>query len=377
MTTSRIQSVDYIRGLVMVLMAVDHVRVYSGVPSFSTEPDVFLTRWITHFCAPAFAFFAGTSAFLYGAKTSKSELIKFLITRGLILIVLELTVIRFLWAFNISADFILAGVIWMLGCCMLLLTLFVRLKPAIAGIVGVGIILLQHYFAYVPGFLPEPWQKSFGTVWEFIYPAGFETFKGVTILYVLVPWIGVMIAGYGFGEIILMRPERKRKYCLIIGIAAIAVYLAVGVTDIVLFAQPNETPFVIKLLGQNKYPASVLFLLMTLGPTILLVPYADMAKGWLRDAFVTIGKVPFFYYLLHIPVIHISALVVNYFRMGRFTHDLYYTAPYTWFENKDYVWSLPLLYLIFFIDVVLLYFACRWYGAFKSRHPENQLLKYI
>src|SRR5688572_1930595 len=151
-TFLRIQSVDILRGLVMVLMAIDHVRVYSGVPAGGPEAGVFFTRWITHFCAPGFAFLAGTSAFLYGIKIAdQAKLARYLVTRGLMLVVLELTAIRFFWAFNVNyAEFVLAGVIWMLGWCMVLLAALTWLRPKVVGIIGVTIILVQQLFGFVP-----------------------------------------------------------------------------------------------------------------------------------------------------------------------------------------------------------------------------------
>jgi uncharacterized membrane protein len=372
---SRFQAVDYIRGIVMLLMAIDHVRVYSGIPSWSPEPAIFFTRWVTHFCAPAFAFFAGTSAYLYGARNTKQALVKFLLSRGFILVILELTLIRFLWAFNISSEFILAGVIWMLGWCMILLTLFVSLKPSVVGIAGVGIILGQQVFGYVPALLPEDIQATFGRVWEFVYPAGFETFPGVNILYVLVPWIGVMAAGYGFGYILQMDSEKRKKHCYGIGLTATLLFVVVGGIQIV-NSEPGKLPFLLSLLNQNKYPASILFLMMTLGPSIALVPYAERAKGWFSTVFVTIGRVPFFYYLLHVLIIHLSALIVNYFQFGDAHQEFYLTAPYTWLK-EEYIWSLPLLYVVFIVDAIVLYFLCKWYASYKQRHSDNMWLKYI
>ncbi|MBL7866008.1 MAG: DUF1624 domain-containing protein, partial [Cyclobacteriaceae bacterium] len=299
MTTNRFQSVDYLRGLVMVLMAIDHVRVYSGVPAWSPEVDIFFTRWITHFCAPAFAFFAGTSAYFYGAKVGKSELTKFLLSRGLLLVILELTVIRFLWSFHLGTDFILAGVIWMLGWCMILLTLFIRLDSRTIGVIGVCIILGQQLFGYVPSLLPDSWQPAFAPVWEFIYPSGFETFKGINILYVIIPWLGIMAAGYGFGNILQSPDDSRRKYCLTIGVSLFAAYLVIA-SVLVMNSEPNDFPQILRVLNQNKYPASILFTMMTLGPIIALVPFAEKAKGWVSNSLITIGRVAFFYYLAHI-----------------------------------------------------------------------------
>src|SRR5688572_30705883 len=141
---NRLQSIDVLRGAVMVLMAIDHVRVYSGLPAGGPEPGIFFTRWITHFCAPAFVFFAGTAAFLHGKKHGRNKLARYLLTRGLLLVVLELTLIRFSWTFNLNfSQFMLAGVIWMLGWCMVLLAAVVWMKPRTIGILGVVIICAQ------------------------------------------------------------------------------------------------------------------------------------------------------------------------------------------------------------------------------------------
>ncbi|MDX2045269.1 MAG: heparan-alpha-glucosaminide N-acetyltransferase domain-containing protein [Chitinophagaceae bacterium] len=376
----RIRSVDILRGAIMVLMAIDHVRVYSGIPAGGPEPGIFFTRWVTHFCAPGFVFFAGTSAFLYGRKVNNTNaLSRFLLTRGILLVILELTLIRFCWTFNFDyAGFTLAGVIWMLGCCMVLMALLVKLKPVTAGIAGVVIIAVQQVFSYVPQLLPQSSREAFGRFWEFIYTSGLEGPQGITILYVIVPWIGVMAAGYAFGMILQMEPARRNKICLRIGLSAIALFLITG-SIIVLNkpASPDAPPFILRLLNQNKYPASQLYLLMTLGPLIALVPFAEKAKGWLAAALEVFGKVPMFYYLLHIPLIHISALVVNLIRTGSAHSEWYNTAPYVYFENENDRWGPGLLYLVFIINVALLYFLCRWYAKYKAVNPGKRWLRYL
>lgn len=365
---SRVRSVDILRGAVIVLMAIDHVRVYSGLPAGGPTAGIFFTRWITHFCAPAFVFYAGTSAYLYGRKVAKPRLAKFLITRGLLLVLLELTLIRFCWTFNLDyGNFMLAGVIWMIGWCMVLMAALIWLRPAIVGVIGLAIIFFQQVFGLV----------SLGPLWEFIYPAGAEGVPGVTILYVLVPWIGVMAAGYGFGAIVTMEPERRRKVCLAIGLGAIAAFLIAGtIIASKQGAQDGAPPFIFRLLNQQKYPASQLYLLMTLGPIIALTPFAEKARGWLANVLEVFGKVPFFYYLLHIPLIHVSAVVVNEILGINGYAQAYSSAPYV-FMPEEQRWSLGLLYLVFVIDVVILYFLCRWYVNYKFAHPEKKWLKYL
>jgi uncharacterized membrane protein len=357
------------RGIVMVLMAIDHVRVYSGVPPGGDTAGVFFTRWITHFCAPAFVFLAGSGAFLHGRKLGdRGALARFLVTRGLMLVVLELTLIRFTWTFNVAYDqFVLAGVIWMLGWCMVLLAGLVRFSPKAVGITGVAIILLQQLFSFVPRAFPESIRPAVGTVWEFFYPAGLDGAPGIAILYVLIPWIGVMAAGYGFGALMLRAPEERRRLCLRIGLSATALYLVVaGVATALLPAGDDAPPALFRMLNQNKYPASQLFLLMTLGPMIALLPAAERMHGWFGNALAVFGRVPMFYYLLHIPLIHVSALLVTQVREGAMHPEWYATAPFT-SVPEEARWGLGLLYLVFVIDVVILYFPCRWYAGYKAR----------
>ncbi|RYU95236.1 DUF1624 domain-containing protein [Emticicia agri] len=375
----RIQSVDILRGLVMVLMAIDHVRVYAGVPAGGYTADLFFTRWVTHFCAPSFAFFAGTSAFLYGQKIAdKTQLMKFLLTRGLFLVVLELTVVRFFWTFSLDySSFILAGVIWMLGWCMVLLALFIRLKAVVIGIIGVLMIAFQQVFSYVPKLFPESMQSSVGSIWEFFYPADFQPLGGIAVLYVLIPWIGIMMAGYGFGLILLKKPALRDKICLVIGLLAIIIFAIVGSRIVYYNNRPgNPMPLFFRLLNQSKYPPSQLYVLMTLGPVIALVPLAERLKGWFTNALAVFGRVPMFYYLMHILLIHITALIVNYLRDGATHQEWYVTAPFAQVPETNR-WPLSLLYLVFLIDVIILYVKCRWYDAYKKAHPEKWWLRYL
>ncbi len=378
-TITRVQSVDILRGVAMVLMAIDHVRVYSGQPAGGPTAGIFFTRWVTHFCAPAFVFFAGTSAFLYYNKTGdKSKLAKFLLSRGLLLIVLELTVIKFFWGFNLDyATFTLAGVIWMIGWCMVLLSAFVRLRPLTIAIVGLIIIFGQQAFHYVPSILPQPWQQPFAWFWGFFYPSGLQGMPHIAVLFVILPWLGVMMAGYGFGQLLLRDAQFVKRFCLWVGLTAIAAWLIAGL--IILNTgevYKGNMPFLFRLLAQQKYPPSQLFLLMTLGPVIALVPYTQRSTGWLADTLKTIGRVPMFYYLLHILLIHISALIINLILSGAAHQEWYTTAPFTEIDPAQ-KWGLGVLYLVYAVDLVILCFACRWHAKYKFAHPEMKWLKYI
>lgn len=368
MNLMRLRSIDLLRGAIMILMAIDHVRVYSGIPSGGSDPGIFFTRWITHFCVSGFVFFAGTSAFLYGQKLNdRRKLSRYLLTRGLLLVILELTLIRFCWTFNLDFKaFMLAGVIWMLGWCMVLLAAAIWLPFRAIWVTGLVIMALEQVF----GLAPAGW-----TWWHFLYPNGEEGPGWINVLYVLVPWIGLMMAGYGFGRLLTFETRRRNRLCLRIGLAATFLFLLVGGV-IASFSHKGNLPFIFRLLNQQKYPPSQLYLLMTLGPLIALVPYAEKARGWLANILTTFGKVPFFYYVLHILMIHSAALLVNFIRTGNTLQDKYGSAPFTSLP-EDRRWGLPLLYLVFISVEIILYLACRWYAGYKSKHPEQRWLKYL
>ena len=377
-TASRVASIDLIRGAVMVLMAIDHVRVYAGVPAGGPTAGVFLTRWITHFVAPAFIFLAGTSAFFYGRK--HSDLSKFLFRRGVWLILLELTVIRVGWTFNFDfKNYMLAGVIWVIGWCMVIMAALVHMRPRNVGILGLAIILL-HNAAMGPLMQLLP----LGETWKVLYTGFFDGPLNGTpliVLYSIIPWIGVMAAGYGFGTVLTLEPARRNRLCLQIGLGAVALFLVLRGFN--LYGDPRPwsatppMPAWISFLNTTKYPASLSFLLMTLGPTIALIPVLEGAgcrtAGWLS----VFGRVPFFYYLLHIPVIHALALVVATIRTPEATWWLFTNHPMGNPPAPDgYTWSLGLLYLIWAIAVVLLYVPSRWYADLKARR-RDWWLKYL
>jgi uncharacterized membrane protein len=367
----RVAGLDVIRGVVMVLMAIDHVRVYAGIPAGGPDPGIFFTRWVTHFCAPAFAFFAGTSAFLLGLKLGdRRALARYLVTRGLMLVLLELTVIRASWTFNLDySQFLLAGVIWMLGWCMVLLAALLWLPTLAIGVLGVLIIFFQDAFGMIGGGLPD----TLRWFWEFVYPVGMELKLGadgpaINVLYCLVPWIGVMAAGYGFGAIVVREPAERRRFCLLIGISATLLFVVIAsfLTFYVPRPANSRLPALFYMLNQRKYPASQLFLLMTLGPTIALLPLADRARGRIVDFFATFGRVPMFYYLLHIPLIHAVSLIVWFVRDGAIHPEWFAIAPFAQVPPSER-WNLGLLYLVFIIVIALLYVPCRWYASLKAR----------
>lgn len=372
----RVVSLDIIRGAVMVLMALDHVRVYAGVPAGGPDPAVFFTRWVTHFCAPAFFFLAGTGAFLHLRRVGdRGALARFLVSRGLWLVLLELTLIRIAWTFNLDyATFLLGGVIWALGWCMVLLAALVFLPVRVVGAIGVGIIAAHNLLPQTP----STW------LWQVLYSGGPITLRpngpDFFVLYSIVPWIGVMAAGYAFGTVMVMDADRRRRVCLQIGFACIALFAILRGFNLYGNPQPwdgSELPAVLSFLNTAKYPASLLFLLMTLGPTILVIPLLERAHGRVARWLATFGRVPFFFYLLHIPLIHAVAVFISTIRTPTMTWWLFTNHPvYVPPAPPGYTWSLPLLYLVTALVVIALYFPCRRFAAAKA-HRKSGLLSYL
>src|SRR5881396_2887006 len=377
-STARVASIDLIRGAVMILMAIDHVRVYSGLPAGGPYPGIFFTRWITHFCAPAFIFLAGTSAYFYGRK--HTDLSRFLLVRGIWLVLLELTVLRVAWTFNFDfANYLLAGVIWVIGWCMIIMAAMVHARARTVGIIGVAIIVL-HNAVMAPLMRALPLGES----WKVLYIGFFNGPLNGTpliVLYSIIPWIGVMAAGYWFGTVLSLEPARRNRICLRLGLGATALFLVLRVVNSYGDPQPwsaaGRLPALLSFLNASKYPASLDFLLMTLGPTVALIPLLDRVRGRVAQWLTVFGRVPFFYYLLHIPLIHALALIVSQIRTGSVDSWLFTNHP---MANppapEGYTWSLGLLYLVWAIAIVVLYFPSRWYADLKARRSD-WWLKYL
>lgn len=364
-----------LRGLAVALMVLDHVRVFAGVPAGGATAALFFTRWVTHYCAPAFVFLAGASAYHYGR--AHRDLPRFLVTRGLWLIVLEATVVRLAWTFNLDfGGHALAGVLWMLGVSMIALAALTWLPVWAVGALGLAIIaghdVLDGQVAAADG--PIAWW------WKLLY-VGFlagpiEVAGGphIQVLYSIVPWVGVMAAGYGFGAI-LAHPRRDR--CVVIGACAIALFVVLRWRDG--YGDPwpragSSKPGYLAFLDVTKYPASLDFLLLTLGPLLVAVPFAERARGAISRWLATLGRVPLFFYLLHLPLVHGLAVVVSWLRAGAIEPWLFANHPMdAGRQPAGYAWSLPLLYAITALALVVLTLACHRYAAYKQRHLDGWL----
>ena len=385
----RIASIDLIRGAVMILMAIDHVRVYAGVPAGGPAPGIFFTRWITHFCAPAFIFLAGTSAFFHGRR--HANLSRHLLSRGAWLVLLELTFLRVAWTFNFDfMHYELAGVIWVIGWCMILMAGLTKLPLTAVGAIGV-IIMAAHNLMdpFIRDLIPSLNGSSLSGLWKILYVGFFAgpiqlgaDGPNLIVLYSIVPWIGVMAAGYSFGSILTLSPPRRDRICTAMGLGAIALFLVLRGFNLYGDPQPwavaaegpdgsPPMPALLAFLNTTKYPASLTFLLMTLGPTLASIPLLEKARGSVARGIALFGRVPFFYYMLHIPLIHALAIGVSWVRMGEVSPWLFANHPMgSPRPPEGYAWSLTLLYAVWAVTVVLLYFPCRWFASLKARRKD-------
>ncbi|HVH85723.1 MAG TPA: heparan-alpha-glucosaminide N-acetyltransferase domain-containing protein [Terriglobales bacterium] len=399
----RLVSVDLLRGVVMVLMALDHTRDYLTYARFAPEDvahatlSLFFTRWITHFCAPVFCFLAGTGAFLSSQRKSREELVSFLWRRGLLLVLMEETVLTFCFTFFPLFPGFIANVIWMLGWSMVFLALLVRWLPVRAiGMIGLALIAGHNLFDPIRPAQLHGWQLP----WRVSHEPGFHvftTFHGIPIigfvLYPLVPWIGVMAAGYAFAAILKKPAAERRRWMLALGIACVLLFIILRAGHLYgnppasadRFGPPSNGDFhlqatpvqsVVAFLNVQKYPPSLQFLLMTLGPALLLLAYFDQftaqsLRGRFEGVFLNYGRVPMFYFVVHILLIHVLAVLVA----------LAYHQPAKWlltgfFLNPvagGYGHGLPFIYAMWFIVVAILYVPCKWFAELKATKKDRWL----
>jgi uncharacterized membrane protein len=372
----RIDSIDLLRGLIMLLMALDHTRDFFGPGGMDVrnvaDPGLFLTRWITHFCAPLFIFLAGTSAYLYGTRDrTVGEVSRFLLTRGLWLIVIEATVVRLGWTFSVDLEFFVAQVIWAIGAAMVALAALVYLpRWAIA---AVALTMIGGH-NLLDGIRAEQLGAA-GWLWTILHQRGLLQLGADTKLYVLyplVPWIGVMAAGYALGPVFKLDPAARRRWLLGLGALTSAGFVVLRALNVYgdpapWVAQGNWLATLLSFLNCEKYPPSLLYLAMTLGPGLLLLAAFEHARGWLADAVTTYGRVPFFYYVLHVFVIHALAVAFAWLTVGNAAW-LFGGPPIA--KPANYGLSLPGVYLVWLLVILALYPACRWFASLKQRRRE-------
>jgi uncharacterized membrane protein len=379
----RIESVDVVRGVIMILMALDHTRDFFGDAAASptnlatASAGLFLTRWITHFCAPVFFLLTGTGAFLALQRRTVRELSRFLLTRGIWLLVLELVIVRSLgWQFNVDFRVTMVTVLWALGWAMITLSALVYLPTRFIVAFGAILIAAHNLFDKVqPAAL-----GGFAPLWILLHQPGVlfanET-RMVFVAYPLIPWIGVTAVGYGLGQVYRWDAARRRAFLLKLGIALTVGFFVLRALNVYgdpgpWSAQKSPLFTALSFLNTNKYPPSLLFLLMTLGPALLFLRAVDgRTPRWLQPA-VVYGKVPMFYYVLHVVLLHIVAVVASMLRYGA-VHWMFESPTIDKFPvTQPPGWPLPLpgVYLIWIGVVIALFPLCRWFAALKQRRRD-------
>jgi uncharacterized membrane protein len=380
---ARLESVDVVRGVIMIIMALDHTRDFFGQPGSPTNlatasTALFFTRWITNICAPVFFLLTGTGAWLSLRKRTRSDLSRYLFTRGLWLIFLDLVLFRCLAVqFNFDYHTTVITVLWALGWAMIVLSALVHLPPSVVTAFGVIMIAIHNLLDSI---------RSANPLWSILHSPNIIFEKPghtVFLAYPLIPWVGVTAVGYGLGQIYAWEPARRQTFLLRLGIILTTAYVVLRAINIYgdpfrWATQHTPTYTVLSFLNTTKYPPSLLFLLMTLGPALLLLWSVDThTPQFLRPALI-IGKVPMFYYLLHFALIHVLAVIICYARYGHI-HWMFESpdlAHYPITQPPGWGLTLPVVYLVWAFVVLIMYPLCRWYAAVKQR-SDNPLLSYL
>lgn len=385
--SNRVDSIDILKGVVMILMALDHTRDYFHAYSFYFDPTdpnnttvpIYLTRWITHFCAPAFAFLAGMSGFFVGRRKSKKELSIFLIKRGLWLVFIELTIVNFAWFFDVEFVNPSLMVIWSLGISMIFLSVLIYMPRrallifSIAMIAGHNLLDSVHFDNSI--------------LWSIIHEFGFFQLFGkynLMIGYPLIPWIGVMSLGYYFGQFydVGYGQHQRTKLFHRLGVFSLISFVIIRGINVYGDLFPWElygtvTQTAMSFLNPTKYPPSLSYLLMTLGGTFLFLAHSENWKGKFMSFLKTFGRVPFFYYIVHLFFIHFIALaaaeLTGFGWESMILYDWVTAVP----ELKGFGFNLVTTYLIWVVIILMLYPICIWFDSYKQSHKNIWWLSYL
>ncbi|MCI0666629.1 MAG: heparan-alpha-glucosaminide N-acetyltransferase domain-containing protein [Methylococcaceae bacterium] len=387
--SQRVPSVDLLRGIVIILMALDHVRDFWSMTPFSTTdldqstPAYFFTRWITHFCAPVFIFLCGTSAWLYRRNhlCSPQRLSWFLLTRGLWLILIEITVISYVW--QATYQIIVLAVIWAIGCSMIVLSFLVFLPRFL--IVGFGLVIVIFHNALdaikterFPGF---EWLWTILHLSETIPLSGSYPMQGVEVVYPLIPWLGVIALGYGFGAVFELPNPPRHALMWLVGGTSIVAFLVLRLFN--LYGESGlghaDSPWhdhgrgpvyaLMSILNTTKYPPSLHYLLMTLSPAIAMLPLLEKWHGRIADWIMVFGRVPFFFYILHLYLIRLSAGI--WFWICHGTWNIAPFDPLAW--PADYTPDLVRAYVVWLLLLWVLYWPCRWFAGIRKKYDYRWL----
>jgi uncharacterized membrane protein len=386
---ARITTIDLLRGLVMVIMALDHVRdllhhdafFFNPLDETKTTPVLYLTRWVTHFCAPTFVMLSGTSAYLVGLRKTRQQLSSFLLSRGCWLIFADLVIMSFAWSF--TPRLIAFGVLAVMGSGMILLALLVRLPDPVVPGIGLAMIFLHNTLdgvRFAPGSLAQ-------NLWGLLHVPGIAPVGGFTVLvgYPLIPWVGLMMTGYGLG--MLYRPEydagKRKRLLQVLGLSAIFLFFLLRSANIYgdpVLWKPGADAVQTFMIFFNvlKYPPSLLFLLVTLGPVLLMLSWLETARISENNPLVVLGRVPFFYFVVHFYMIHLVAIAVavgqGHPPGAMLSHNFILDMANI---RDSYGVSLTWVYVIWALLVLGLYPLCKWYAGYKASHREQRWLSYF
>jgi uncharacterized membrane protein len=385
----RIESIDFVRGLVMIIMALDHTRDFMHISSLTqdplnlatTTPFLFFTRWITHFCAPVFVFLSGTSAYL--SVRNRANLVKsrnFLITRGIWLIIVEFTVVNFALWYDVHFRILLFQVIAAIGFGFIVLSLMLKLNPMIIGITGLIIIFGHNLFSSIPFENESIIKQVLSPLISFNLYQVSPHFTFV-IAYPLIPWLGIMLTGFATGRLFELPDKRRKRILPVTGIAALLVFVVIRFINL----YGDQTPWslqknfiltILSFVNVSKYPPSLLFTLMTLGVMFLVLSILDGLKSRLAEIVKVFGRVPFFYYLIHLYLIH-SLMLIIMFVQGYHWSDLSFEPFRFGRAGEGSGIGLTSVYLVWLSVVALLYPLCKWYLDYKLDHKEKFFLRYF
>jgi uncharacterized membrane protein len=391
----RIESIDIIRGIAMVIMALDHVRDVTHITSniddplnlATTTPLLFFTRWITHFCAPVFVFLSGTSIYLQSLRKTKKELSSFLIKRGLWLIFAEFFIISLAWTFNTFYNLIPMQVIWAIGISMVLLGLAIQLPFKIVLLLGL-IIVFGHNLLDIPESAPG---FKAGFFWDLLHHGFFAPYEFthdhyVIIVYPFLAWTGLMMLGYCTGIFFTVKysAELRSKILSKIGLGVIVFFIVVRLINVYgdpvpWSQQKNGLLGFLSFIKVNKYPPSLMYLCMTIGPALLLLSVMEKVKNRFTDIMTVFGRTAFFYYILHLYLIHLIAAIIFFARGNHTVSEALVsmrTLPFMFVFPGEGV-GLGLVYGIWLGVIVVLFPLCRWYDKYKTSHKEKWWLSYL
>ncbi len=385
---NRINSIDLLRGIVMIIMALDHTRDYFHNQALlddplnlqTTTPALFATRWITHLCAPAFVFLSGTSAYLQSLRKTKKQLSLFLLTRGLWLILVEVVIMTLGITFDIQYQIIILQTIWSIGISMVVLSAVIWLPfPAIISL-GLIIVLGHNSLDYYEAAS----DKNYTLIYSLLHFPGAHSGGGRTLLvfYPFLPWAGTMMLGYCFGKYYLADIMNRNKRSILLGAGLIVFFIIVRFTN--LYGDPlewKEQPSLLytffSFINTQKYPPSLLYLCVTIGPSMIILGLVGNVKNKFADAITVFGRVPLFFYILHFYLLHLLSSILFFMNGHSFEEGVKGAerVPFKFLMPGE-GFGLPGVYLVWLAVILILYPLCKWFADYKRTHT-NWWLSYI